>query len=143
MDISRPDIKKKKMRRQWIVAGCAVVVLAVVAFLVTRLKPAAPPVDRATVWTDTVKRGPMLRQVRGPGTLVPREESIQLIPAQTDSTVVRIRVLPGTKVTPDTILLDLADPQLQQKLLDAQLALKGAKADYKNMQATLQSSLMD
>jgi RND family efflux transporter MFP subunit len=85
----------------------------------------------------------MLRQVRGPGTLVPREESIQLIPAQTDATVVRIRVLPGTKVTPDTILMDLADPQLQQKLLDAQLQLKGAQADYKNMQATLQSTLMD
>src|SRR6201986_1994721 len=122
MDISRPDIKKKKMRRQVIMAGCAVVALAVVAFFVTRLKPAAPTVDRATVWTDTVKRGPMLRQVRGPGTLVPREESIQLIPAQTDATVVRIRVLPGTKVTPDTILMDLADPQLQQKVLDAQLA---------------------
>ena len=120
-----------------------VVVVAAIAFFVTRLKPASPTVDRATVWTDTVKRGPMLRQVRGPGTLVPREESIQLIPAQTDATVIKIRVLPGTKVTPDTILLDLADPQLQQKLLDAQLALKGAQADYKNMQATLQSALMD
>src|SRR5277367_2069660 len=143
MDISRPDIKKKKRRTQMIWGAVAVVAIAAIAFFVTRLKPASPPVDRATVWTDTVKRGPMLRQVRGPGTLVPREESIQLIPAQTDSTVVRIRVLPGTKVTPDTILLDLADPQLQQKLLDAQLALKGAKSDYKSMQATLQSALMD
>jgi len=143
MDISRPDIKKKKKRQQWIMGGAVVVVVAAIAFFVTRLKPASPTVDRATVWTDTVKRGPMLRQVRGPGTLVPREESIQLIPAQTDATVIKIRVLPGTKVTPDTILLDLADPQLQQKLLDAQLALKGAQADYKNMQATLQSALMD
>jgi RND family efflux transporter MFP subunit len=82
-------------------------------------------------------------QVRGLGTLVPREDSIQLIPAQTDATVVRIRVLPGTKVTPDTILMDLADPELQQKLLDAQLALKGAEADYQNLRATLQSTLMD
>jgi multidrug resistance efflux pump len=143
MDISRPDIKKKKRRQQWIWAVIGLVVVAAIAFFVNRLKPAAPTVDRATVWTDTVKRGPMLRQVRGPGTLVPREESIQLIPAQTDATVVRIRVLPGTKVTPDTILMDLADPQLQQKVLDAQLALKGAQADYKNMQATLQSALMD
>jgi HlyD family secretion protein len=143
MDISRPDIKKKKRRQQWIWAVVGLVVVAAIAFFVNRLKPAAPTVDRATVWTDTVKRGPMLRQVRGPGTLVPREESIQLIPAQTDATVVRIRVLPGTKVTPDTILMDLADPQLQQKLLDAQLQLKGAQADYKNMQATLQSALMD
>ena len=85
----------------------------------------------------------MIRQVRGLGTLVPREDSIELIPAQTEATVVRIRVLPGTTVTPDTILMDLADPQLQQKLLDAQLALKGAEADYKSLQATLQSTLMD
>jgi HlyD family secretion protein len=143
MDISRPDIKKKKRQQQLIWGAVAVVAVAAIAYFVTRLKPALTPVDRATIWTDTVKRGPMLRQVRGPGTLVPREESIQLIPAQTDATVVKIRVLPGTKVTPDTILLDLADPLLQQKLLDAQLALKGAQADYKNMQATLESTLMD
>jgi multidrug efflux pump subunit AcrA (membrane-fusion protein) len=142
MDISRPDIKKKKLRQQWLLGVCAVVV-GIVAFCVMRLKPAAPTVDRATVWTDTVKRGPLLRQVRGPGTLVPREDSIQLIPAQTDATVVHIRVLPGTHVTPDTILMDLADPQLQQQLLSAEQALKGAKADYKAQQATLQSALMD
>src|ERR1700753_1919379 len=143
MDISRPDIKKKKMRRQWLVVGGGVVVLAVVAFFVTRLKPAAPEVDRATVWTDTVKRGPLLRQVRGPGTLVPREDKIRLIPAETAATVVRIRVLPGAKVEPNTILMDLVDPQLQQELLDAQLRLKGAEADYINTRAKVQSDLMD
>jgi len=143
MDISRPDIKKKKRRNQLIWAAVAVVVVAAITVFVLKLKPAATPVDKATVYTDTVKRGPMVRQVRGPGSLVPREESIQLIPAQTEATVVRIRVLPGTKVTPDTILMDLADPELQQKVLDAQLQLKGAQADYKNMQATLQSTLMD
>jgi RND family efflux transporter MFP subunit len=143
MDISRPDIKKKKRRQQWTWAVIAAVVVAAITVFVLRLKPAATPVDKATIYTDTVKRGPMVRQVRGPGSLVPREESIQLIPAQTDATVVRIRVLPGTKVTPDTILMDLADPELQQKLLDAQLQLKGAEADYKNLQATLQSTLMD
>jgi multidrug resistance efflux pump len=143
MDISRPDIKKKKRRQQWIWAAVAVVVVAAIAYFVTRLKPAAPSVDRATVWTDTVKRGSFERQVRGPGTLVPREDSIQLIPAQTDATVVHIRVLPGTPVTPDTVLMDLADPQLQQQLLSAEQALKGAKADYKALQATLQSTLMD
>src|SRR5580692_3855658 len=142
MDISRPDIRKKKMRRQWIAAGFGVVVLALVAFFVTRLKPAAPEVDRATVWTDTVKRGPLLRQVRGPGTLVPREDRIRLIPAETSATVVRIRVLPGAKVEPDTLLMDLVDPQLQQELLDAQLQLKSARADYTNTQARLQSDLM-
>ena len=143
MDISRPDIKKKKMRRQWILAGCGVVALALVAFFVTRLKPAAPEVDRAVVWTDSVKRGPLLRQVRGPGTLVPREDKIRLIPAETAATVVRIRVLPGAKVEPNTILMDLVDPELQQELLDAQLQLKGAEADYFNTRAKVQSDLMD
>src|ERR1700728_2823415 len=142
MDISRPDIKKKKMRRQLIVGGVGVIVLAIVAFFVTRLKPAAPVVDRATIWTDTVKRGPLLRQVRGPGTLVPREDKIRLIPAETEATVLRIRVLPGAKVEPDTLLMDLVDPQLQQELLDAQLQLKGAQADLTNLRAKLQSDLM-
>jgi HlyD family secretion protein len=142
MDISRPDIKKKKMRRQWIVAGVGVVVLAALAFFVTRLKPASPMVDRATVWTDTVKRGPLLRQVRGPGTLVPREDRIRLIPAETSATVVRIRVLPGAKVEPDTLLMDLVDPTVQQELLDAQLQLKAAQADLTNIRAKLQSDLM-
>jgi multidrug efflux pump subunit AcrA (membrane-fusion protein) len=143
MDISRPDIRKKKIRRQLIVAGCGIVVLALAAFFVWRLQPAAPEVDRATVWTDVVKRGPLLRQVRGPGSLVPREDKIRLIPAETAATVVRIRVLPGAKVEPNTILLDLVDPQLQQELLDAQLQLKGAEADYINTRAKVQSDLMD
>jgi multidrug resistance efflux pump len=143
MDISRPDIKKKKIRRQLIMAGCGVVVVALVAFFVWRLQPAAPEVDRATIWPDVVKRGPLLRQVRGPGTLVPREDKIRLIPAETAATVVRIRVLPGAKVDPNTVLMDLVDPQLQQELLDAQLQLKGAEADYINTRAKVQSDLMD
>jgi HlyD family secretion protein len=142
MDISRPDIRKKKLRRQIAFGAVAIVVLAVVAFFVVRLKPAAPVVDRATIWTDTVKRGPLLRQVRGPGTLVPREDKIRLIPAETEATVVRIRVLPGAKVEPDTLLMDLVDPTLQQELLDAQLQLKGAVADLTNTRAKLQSDLM-
>jgi HlyD family secretion protein len=144
MDIARPDIKKQKTRRMIIWAGIAVVVLAAAVVAVARLKPAAPTVDASTVWPDTVKRGNMIRQVRGStGSLVPREDSIELIPAQTDATVVRIRALPGAQVTPNTILLELADPQLQQQVLNAQLALKAAEADYKSLQATLQSTLMD
>ena len=143
MDISRPDIKQKKLRRQWVVAGCAVLAVGAAAFFVTRLKPAAPEVERATVWTDSVKRGPLLRQVRGPGTLVPREDKIRLIPSETEATVVRIRVLPGAKVQPDTVLMDLVDPTLQQELLDAQLQLKGAEADYINTRAKVESDLMD
>jgi multidrug efflux pump subunit AcrA (membrane-fusion protein) len=130
------------MRRQWLATGAGVLVLAGVALFVSRLKPAAPTVDRATVWTDEVKRGPLLRQVRGPGTLVPREDKIRLIPAETEATVVRIRVLPGAKVEPDTVLMDLADPTVQQELLDAQLQLKAAQADLTNVRAKLQSDLM-
>lgn len=143
MDIVRPDIKKKKLRRNIVWIAVAVVVIAAAAVGVYRLKPAIPTVDASTVWPETVKRGNFTRQVRGLGTLVPREDSIELIPAQTDATVVRIRVLPGTMVTPDTIIMDLADPQLQQLLLTAQLQLKQAQADYKSLQATLASTLMD
>jgi multidrug resistance efflux pump len=144
MDIARPDLKLKRRRQMIVWLGVGAVVLVALTLVVMRLKPAAPTVDRSTVWSDAVKRGPLVRQVRAStGALVPREDSIELIPAQTDATVVRIRVLPGAQVTPDTILMDLADPELQQQLLNAQLALKAAEADYKSLEATLQSTLMD
>ncbi|HKO18579.1 MAG TPA: HlyD family efflux transporter periplasmic adaptor subunit [Acidobacteriaceae bacterium] len=144
MDIARPDIKQKKKRRLVVWIAGAAAVLALLAIGTFRLKPAAPTVDRSTIWTDAVKRGPLVRQVRSStGVLAPREDSIELIPAQTDATVVRIRILPGAQVTPNTIIMDLNDPQLQQQLLNAQLALKAAKADYKSLQAQLQSTLMD
>jgi HlyD family secretion protein len=142
MDISRPDIKAKKRKRQVLTIAAGVVILAGVTFLVMRLKPAAPNVDRSTVWTDTVKRGPMVRQVRGLGTLVPREDAIRQIPAQTEATVVRIRTLPGSNVTPDTVLVELNDPQLSQEALDAELSLKSARADLSNIQVKVQSDLM-
>jgi HlyD family secretion protein len=141
MDISRPDIRKRKLRRRLTFAVIGVTFAVVAGWFVLRLKPAIPTVDSA-VWTDTVKRGPLLRQVRGPGSLVPREDRIRLIPAETEATVVRIRVLPGAHVEPDTVVMDLVDPELQQQLLDAQLQLQAAKADYKNTQAKLQSDLM-
>jgi multidrug resistance efflux pump len=144
MDIARPDLKKKKTRQLVIYSAVGVVVLAALAIGVSRLKPAAPTVDRSTIWPDTVKRGDLTIQVRGStGSLVPREDSIELIPAQTDATVVRIIALPGAIVTPDTVIMDLTDPQLEQELLSAQSALKGAQADYKSLNATLQSTLMD
>ena len=142
MDISRPDLKAKKRRRQAVTIAIGVVVLAGITFLVMRLKPAAPSVDRSTVWTDTVKRGPMIRQVRGLGTLVPREDAIRQIPAQTEATVVRIRTLPGSLVKADTILMDLSDPQLSQEALDAELTLKSARADLNNIRVKVQSDLM-
>lgn len=142
MDISRPDLKRKKRRTQWIIGGVAVIALLGTAIGVRQLKPASPTVERSSVWLDTVHRGPMLRQVRGPGTLVPREDRIRLIPAETEATVVRIRVLPGATVKADTIVMDLVDPTVQQELLDAQLQLKAAQAEYTNTKAKLQSDLM-
>src|SRR6202166_4890858 len=109
MDSARPDLKARMRKRQRVAIAIGVVVLAAVTFLVMRLKPAAPNVDRSAVWTDTVKRGPLVVQVRGLGTLVPREDAIRQIPAQTEATVVRILTLPGSIVRPDTILVELSD----------------------------------
>ncbi|WP_345933526.1 HlyD family efflux transporter periplasmic adaptor subunit [Granulicella sp. WH15] len=109
---------------------------------VSRLRPALPSVERSAIWTDTVKRGPMIRQVRGIGTLVPREDRLRLIPAETDGTVVRIDILPGAKVEPDSVVMELTDPQLEQELVDAQLQLKAATVEYRNLGAKLQSDLM-
>ncbi|HSB76041.1 MAG TPA: efflux RND transporter periplasmic adaptor subunit [Terriglobales bacterium] len=116
------------------------VLLALVTMGLMTLKPAAPGVDRSTVWIDTVKRGPMLRQVRGLGTLTPVD--IQWIPAATDGRVERIPVLPGTIVQPNTVLLVLTNPQLLQESVDANLKLKAAEADYKNLEAQLESQVL-
>ena len=141
MDIVRPEIKhKKKMRRiAYIVA--AVVLIPLMTYALSRLKPAAPSVDSGTVWTGTVKRGPMLRDVRGLGTLVP--ETIRLIPAVTDGQVQTRYLLPGTPVKANTVIFDLVNPQLQQETLDAEYQLKGAQAAYEQTKAQLQNQLMD
>ncbi|HEY4588056.1 MAG TPA: HlyD family efflux transporter periplasmic adaptor subunit, partial [Thermoanaerobaculia bacterium] len=118
-----------------------VVVVAVGSVGLSRLEPAAPTVLKETLYIDTVKRGPMLRSVRGPGTLVPEE--IRLIPAPVDARIERIPALPGVKVTADTILLEMSDPQAQQNALEAQSQLKGAEADYDNLKAQLDSQLLN
>jgi multidrug efflux pump subunit AcrA (membrane-fusion protein) len=143
MDIARPELKQQKRRRQ-IIVGTVLTALAVAVFVgVSRLKPAAPSVERGTVWTDTVKRGPMLRQVRGLGTLIPSQEFTRQIPAETEATVIRIRVLPGTEVKVDTILLEMTNPQVEQAALDAQLQLKAAEAAYQSLRVRLDSDLMN
>ncbi len=141
MDIVRPDLKRKRQRRTIIFTVLAAVLAGTAIFFVLRLKPAVPTVD-GPLFTDTVKRGTLLRQVRGPGTLVPREDRIRLIPAQTEATVVRIRVLPGAQVHPDTVVMDLVDPSTQQQLMDAQLQLQAAQADLQNTRAKAESDLM-
>src|ERR1700733_15319352 len=103
MDIARPEFKTQKRGRQLFLLAAVILGVAAVSVGVSRLKPAAPTVERGTVWTDTVKRGPMLRQVRGLGTLVPSQEAVRQIPAETEATVVRILMMPGSQVTKDTI----------------------------------------
>lgn len=140
VDIPRPDQRRKKRVRQaaYIVAALTAVLLITVG--VSRLKPAAPTVDRATVWVDTVKRGPMLRQVRGTGTLVP--EDIRWIPATTDGRVERIVLRPGAVVDADTVILELSNPELEQSVLEAELQLEAAEAQLENRRAELESQLL-
>jgi len=142
MDIARPDVARQKRRRRILYAAMGVVLLALVTMGLSRLKPAAPTVERSTVWVDTVKRGSILRQVRGLGTLVPMEGSIQFLPAITEGRVEKILELPGAQVKSDTILLEMSNPQLSQEALDAEWKLKAAEADYKNLQVTLASQVL-
>jgi len=141
MDIARPEAKRKKRIRRLSYAGAALLLAVVVTAALARLKPAAPTVDRSTIWTDAVKRGPMLREVRGLGTLVP--ETVWVIPAATDGRLEKRYFLPGTPVKAVTVILDLSNPELQQAALDAQYQLKGAEASYEQTKAQLQNQLMD
>ncbi|HXN17871.1 MAG TPA: HlyD family efflux transporter periplasmic adaptor subunit [Candidatus Binatus sp.] len=141
MDIARPEAKRKKKIRRTIYIAAAVVLIPLVTYALSKLKPAAPTVDSATVWTDTVKRGPMLREVRGLGTLVP--ETIRLIPAATDGQVVQRNLLPGTPLKADTVILEMSNPELQQAALDAEYQMKGAEANLEQTKALLQNQLMD
>ena len=143
MDIARPEFKTQKRRRQTMIAIAVVLGVAAVSYGVSRLKPAAPTVERGTVWTDTVKRGPMLRQVRGTGSLVPSQEAVRQIPAETEATVVRILMLPGSQVKRDTILLEMSNPQTEQAAVDADLQLKATEAEYKSLRVKLESDLMN
>jgi len=140
VDIARPSQAKKKRLKRIAYATAAVVVVAGISMAVSRLKPAAPTVDRAVVWIDAVKRGPMVRQVRGSGTLVP--EDIRWIPAQTQGRVERIILRPGAQVTPDTVILELSNPDLENSVRDAQLAYQSAQAAFTNRKAELESSTL-
>ena len=141
MDISRPDLARKKKLRQALYAVAAVLAVAVVTLGVSRLEPAAPRVDRDTIYLDTVQRGPMVRQVRGAGTLVP--EQIRWIPATTDGTVERIVIRPGALVAPATVILELSNPELEQSALEARLNLEAAEARYSNRQVEVERELLN
>jgi HlyD family secretion protein len=143
MDIVRDEsVKRKKRRKQVLMTVGAVVAVLGITLGVSRLKPAAPSVEYGTIWPDTVKRGSMLRQVRGLGSLVPIPEDVRLIPAETDVRIERIMVLPGTPVKPDTLIMELTNPTLVQEALNADLDLKSAEAEYHNTKAKVDSDLM-
>jgi HlyD family secretion protein len=140
VDIARPSQARKKRIRRILYVTAGVVVIGGISLGVSKLKPAAPSVDRAVVWIDSVKRGSMLRQVRGSGVLTP--EDIRWIPAQTKGRVEDILLHPGAQVKPDTVILVLSDPELTQTVREAELGYKSAQAAYDNRKAELQSSLL-
>jgi HlyD family secretion protein len=143
MDIQRK--KKSGIRsrrfRTIIYAVIGLCTVALITFGISRLKPAAPTVERGTLWIDTVKRGQMLRQVRGTGTLVP--EDIRVIAAATQGRVERILVQPGTEVSAGTLLIELSNPELQQSSVDSEYQLRAAEADYNNLKVKLESDRMN
>jgi len=141
MDIQRVGAARKKRIRLILLTAAGVLVVLATTLGLSRLKPAAPEVDRSTVWIDTVKRGAMDIQVRGLGKLVP--EKILWVPAQVDGRVAQRMVLPGIAVKPDTVLLKLTSPEIEQAALDAEWQLKAAEADYNSLKAQLDSKLLD
>src|SRR5947208_6363194 len=141
MDVPRAGVAAKKRKRRVIIIAASALGLILATIAISRLKPAVPSVDRSTVWIDTVKRGPMVRQVRGLGTLVPEE--IRWIPANTEGRVEKIIVWPGTRVEPDSVILELSSPELEQAAHDAELQATAAEAELTTLRATLQRGLLD
>jgi HlyD family secretion protein len=141
MDVVRSGVVEAKRRRRWLVAGAAAAVLALVTVAVANLDPAAPGVDRDTVWVGTVARGTLVRQVRGHGTLVPVD--LRYVQAQTAGRVDRIYVDPGARVTADDVLLELTDPEVERAAVDAESALRRAEAELESLRVTLLSTELD
>ncbi|MFL6542437.1 MAG: efflux RND transporter periplasmic adaptor subunit [Chthoniobacterales bacterium] len=141
MDIARPDVARKKKKKRLMMIAGGLLALLVITFALSRLKPAVPTLDRSTVWIDTVKRGPMVRQVRGLGTLVPEE--IRWIAARTDARVDKIVIRPGAHVEPDSVLVELTSPEVEQASHDADSQYAAAQAELTTLQATLQRELLE
>ena len=135
MDIARPDLARKRRRRQILLGAASVAVIAAISVLLSRLEPAAPKVENP--WMDTVKRGQMLRQVRGNGTLVP--EQIQFVQADTGGLVERIFIQPGAAVTADTVVLELSNPELKQSAFDAEWQARSADTQLARLRVQLES----
>jgi HlyD family secretion protein len=140
MDVPRVGAAKKKRRRRIMYGAGGALALIVITVALSHLKPAVPSIDRSTVWIDTVKRGPMVREVRGLGTLVPEE--IRWIPANTEGRVEKIVVRPGTPVKPDTVILELTSPELEQAAHDAESKWKAGEAELTTLRSTLQREVL-
>jgi HlyD family secretion protein len=140
MDIQRPSNARAKKIRRIAYGTVALLLLGGVSYGLSKLRPAAPSVDKATVWPDEVKRGPMLREVNGLGTLVP--EDIRWVAAQTDAHVDKWVLRPPAIVKPNSIIMELSDPTVQKDAVDAEYQLKGAEADYQNLRVQVNSDLM-
>jgi HlyD family secretion protein len=142
MDVARdPAILKRRRIRQLALAIVGLLGIGAVSIALARMEPAAPTVERATLLIDTVKRGPLVRQVRGLGTLVP--EDTRWLPATTDGRVEKILLRPGAQVTADSIVLELSNPQVEQEALNARLALQSAEAALENLHVQLQNELLN
>jgi HlyD family secretion protein len=141
MDVPRKGAHRNRMIRRIVYTTVTVIVLLGTTYFLRQLKPAAPPVERATVWIDQVKRGPIVLQVRGLGTLVP--EDILWIPAQSMGRVDKIYVRPGTEVKPDTVLIDLSNPEVELAAATAEWQLKAAQATYTDLKVKLESGRLD
>jgi HlyD family secretion protein len=141
MDIQRKDAGKKRLIRRIAIGVVLVLAVAGITVAVSRLKPAAPSVDLSVVWRDAVKRGPMTREVRGLGTLVPIDT--MLIPATTEGRVQRILIYPGTPVRADSVVMILTSQELETDLLNSEYAMKAAEADYLNLKVTLEKLNLD
>ncbi len=142
MDILRgEEVIRNKRRKRVLLTIVTVLAIAGISLGVSRLKPAPPTVEASTVWTDKVKRGSMLRQCRGLGSLVPTPEAISAISTLTDATIERINVLGGMPVKSDTIIMELSSPEVVQQVMDADEQLRSAEADFHNTQAKVNSDL--
>jgi len=141
MDIERKDFKKKRRRQRILWGSIGIVALVVLTFGIGQLEPAARSVSRQSVWVEQVERGPMVRRVRGPGSLVPKE--IRWITASVDGRIEQVYLEPGVEVTADTVLLELTNPETEQRLEDARLALQSQEAELADLKVQLQSDLLN
>jgi len=143
VDIIREDLSEKKRKKRIVMAAAAAGAILLITLGLSKLKPAAPTVEKSTIWMDTVKRGPMVRQVRGPGSLVVESSGIRVLSAATEGRVERLLVEPGALVQPDTVILEMSNPELQRDATDAEQAMKAGQAELMNTRVAVQRDKLD